>query len=318
VAEREAELGRRHVWSRSLALGWVHDDNVNAGPSSDLVDLGNQIVAQEPKADTGIVLRATLGHRYQSREPLGFAGRRLRLFWESLAILSSKNFLHEKDEDLDILALRTGPWVAFPGGGAASLALRGDYLRYRGADYAWLTSLTPALAWDVGLARATLDLTLINTDYRRAVDEGLDGWQGSVGLRLDRPLGTPALRLYLGARLSDEETEDFPGVDDVSFANRGYEWFAGATYRPRPGLSWSAGFRHRHLTYEGDWSRFGAPRREDDQDWLDLSVELDLPWGLPGEGRLEAGYGHTQRHSKIPQLYSFERNQFFAALRWSF
>ena len=121
-----------------------------------------------------------------------------------------------------------------------------------------------------------------------------------------------------GLRLTAEDADNFDDIRDLSFSNDGYEWFAGASYTPRAGVSWSAGYRQRSLAYDGDWRRLGSDRREDDQDWLDVGLQLDLPRRLLGNARLEAGFSHTQRHSSIPQFYSYERTEFYTALRWLF
>jgi len=158
----------------------------------------------------------------------------MRLFWDSLAVASRKTFLTEKDFDLDILGLRTGPQLAISGGHQAYLTLRGDYLRYGGEDYAFFTTLSPVLSLNLNLATLTLELAWVHKDYLGTGFLGREGDYRSAGLQLDRSFLGGKFNLMLGARLSEEDTEDF------SFSNSGHEIFGGLDYKQSPRVTWSA------------------------------------------------------------------------------
>jgi hypothetical protein len=314
IAGKEAWLEQRHRWTPAAAVGLVYDDNLNAGPVSDLVEIDNELFFVtpdfQPKSDWGVVLRGSLGHRYHFPRTLYLQQRPMRLFWDSLGVVSRKAFLAKNDFDLDILGLRTGPQLEISGGHQASLALRGDYLRYGGEDYAFFTSLSPMLSWNLDVVNLTLELAWVNRNYLGTGYLGREGDYRSLGLQLDRSFADGRLHLMLGGRWSDEDTKDF------SYSNSGYEVFGGIDFRQGRRVTWSASYRWRTLSYDGESNVFERPR-DDDQVWLDIGVQVALPGTAFGQPALEAGYSLTRRQSTIP-LYEYDRNQAYVALRLSF
>jgi hypothetical protein len=100
VVDRQESFGRRHEWSPFLALGLVYDDNLNAGPVSDLVEIENELFFVQsrflPRSDWGWVLRGGLTHRFRFADTLHLGQRPALLLWDSRAVASRKSFVNEK------------------------------------------------------------------------------------------------------------------------------------------------------------------------------------------------------------------------------
>lgn len=311
----EQSMAQRHVWSAFAALGGMYDDNVNAGPLSDLVEIDNErfFVKPEftPRSDWATILRASLAHRYRFDAPRRLDHWPARFYWESQAIGSRKVYLHEKDYNLDILALRTGPWFSVSDALSLSLPLRIDAIRFGGASYATFASCSPLLTWRSGSAKWSLEFHLLHKDYRQGGNQGREGDYRSVALRFDHPLFSPKLNVHVGVRLSEEDTRDF------NYSNEGYEWFGGLAFSPSPAWRATLEVRRRSLEYQGESALF-LTDRQDDQDWLNLGLQY-RPTGrlLGATPSIEAGYAFIRRDSSIP-LFTYERSQVYLALRLLF
>ncbi len=315
VESAQSGLQQPHSWLPSLTFGLLYDDNVNVGPVSDLVEIDDQLFSVkpefQPRGDWGTVLRGNLAHQYRFSGPWHLGQRSARLFWNTRATVSRKAFRNEKDFNLDILSVRSGPKFEVPGGLEGSLSFRTDYVRFGGEDYSLFYSVSPALAWKLNSVEWSYELTLMYKDYFGPAESSRNADYRASTLRVDFSLEFIDSKAYLGGRISREDARN------LNYSYDGLEVFAGVTYQPNPDWAVSFDARRRSIDYQGEVSLFRASR-EDDQVQLSLNLKYRLP--DVGDGMastLEAGHVFIDRKSSIP-LYAYKRNMTYLAVRLAF
>ncbi|HKK13930.1 MAG TPA: hypothetical protein VKA14_04645, partial [Gammaproteobacteria bacterium] len=116
VKEDQKRLSVKNHFTPSISFGLMYDSNVNIGPISDVVQIGNQslVIApgSRPKSDSATVFSAGLVHRYQPGKRFR-AGQRVGQFlWQSEVDLYHRAYFSEHDYNLSVLSASTGPaWV---------------------------------------------------------------------------------------------------------------------------------------------------------------------------------------------------------------
>jgi len=105
-----AAMDAQRFWSARLSFGFVHDDNVNAGPSSSSVltsafGLVTLDPPSLPRDDSGWTLSASLNHVYP---------RSRRFAWQTTASFVRTDYSSVSDYDSDNIAISTGPTWKLP------------------------------------------------------------------------------------------------------------------------------------------------------------------------------------------------------------
>ncbi|MEW6765973.1 MAG: surface lipoprotein assembly modifier [Pseudomonadota bacterium] len=315
VARMEDELTQKHHWKPKLALGLVHDDNVNVGPSSDVINVGDQVYRikeeYQPRADTGLIIAGELGHRYRFDDTFTLGNQTVQPYWQSLAALYHRGYLNEGDFDFSVFSLSTGPALTARKNWRASLDMRVDHLLFGGEDYGRYYSANPAFTWLTRRGEVTVDLGVTHRDYLTPLSYGDSSLYRWTGLSVGHALLDRRLALQAGIRLFDETP------DNPKYAHQGREYFAGLQYRLSPSTSVFAKWSRKDIEYEG---LVGAPfnvRRDETQDKVSLGMQYRFRSGPLEKWHAQLQYTHTTRDSNVP-LYDYERGQLYLALQRAF
>lgn len=78
VKQDQESFAVRHHVEPSISLGYMYDSNVNVGPASDVVQIGDQtltLLDGRERTDNAVVLGAGVAHRYQPGKTFEFGER---------------------------------------------------------------------------------------------------------------------------------------------------------------------------------------------------------------------------------------------------
>jgi tetratricopeptide (TPR) repeat protein len=130
--DEEAFLAQRNVWQPSISAGLLYDSNVNAGPTSGVIDtaIGPLTLtdASRSVSDWATVLQAGLSHRYQSPDPIKIGEKAARFVWQSQLNFYTRNYFSKDDFNLDVLSAATGPAWLVANNWRANINAQADYI----------------------------------------------------------------------------------------------------------------------------------------------------------------------------------------------
>ncbi len=212
------------TWERSLSIGLMHDSNVNAGPSSNVVQGGGLLIQQTDlaRADTAATLSAGISHSYQSPTPVRIGDSAARFLWQSRANFYAKENFSEHASNLEIVTLSTGPaWFAL-NKWRANVNISLDHFQYGGAPLARYASILPSVTWQLGNSELTWDVLAQKRDFARSGDIGKDSHYMATGAYFGHVYHDEKVAAQAGARLFREV------ADQNFYSNDGTEFFVGA------------------------------------------------------------------------------------------
>jgi hypothetical protein len=312
IAQIEADAAP-HRFNAYAAGGFLYDSNVSAGPGSPSYELGGTLIPLDPNAvkrsDSGLLLTAGGSHRYLSGFRPGLGAREGALLWQSQLLVSVLDYRDESAFDLQVLSITTGPaWISPPR--LRFLApLQFDRLEQGDEHYVDILGVSPTLVIGnpAGL-ELTVESSLQNRNYQRAIDAGRDSDYYNLGLLAGRVIS--GMTLQGGVRFSRDDADDpqwdYQGVELVGYiAGEVYERigaYARLSYgrneydNPDPVAGIGRTDRETRLGLGASY-RFGAAPSE--------------PWSLNATLLVV-------RHRSEVAFYAFDRNQFSVTLTRSF
>ena len=271
----------KHLFTPYISLGWIHDDNVNVGPDSSLIDIGVAVLTLAPgslpKRDDGLQISAGVGHRYLFDNPVNLFGNQAAVAWLSQASLFRNQYFDEEDFHLNVVSVRTGPslLVARKWG----LQLNGDFnhISIGDKDIAIYAGFNPTLSFFVG-EQATLSLSgqIQMRDFDRPQDQDRDSEYyeigGAFGYRLDTTMPV-SLRLGINGY-----TED---ADSARRSNDGWIASFGVNIIPFDNFNVFLNYFHRDRSYDAPEPIFATKRDENEDRYI-----VGASWRLPITGVL--------------------------------
>lgn len=317
IREDKKQFANRHNWTPSIYLGGLHDTNVNVGPSSDIVDIGgvlfNVTPASQEQDDTawvvngGIVHTFNPGRRIESGERGGF------FVWQTQLDGYYRDYFSEHDFDLGVLTFRTGPAWFVPQEWRASIGLQADQIWLGGDELALFATLHPAFTWFVGAnTDITIEGTLTNRDYDRAIDSGRDGTYTSGRLTVGHYLDGRKIGLQAGIGYTDFS------ADDDRFSHDGPEAFAGIVAQAWNNGSVYARVHYRQYDFEGpEPAPFLVPR-DDDEYRYTVGFQHDFKSGILNEWSLLGDWTYTDNQDDDVPIYDYNRSQISLGIARSF
>ncbi len=290
-----------------LRAGMIYDSNVNTGPASNDISLGNwNLSLRDGKAEESFA--AYLGGQVDLAYRLDIVSP----WW----IVGSANALvrYNTNSQLYDLGLSSSEWVS----GSAGIRYLGEKslfeLRAKAQifDYAFeqnVFSIGPEATFAYALTPKVHLITKANLDSRTySNNESYNGWYGSVGQYVRFFFGHEGSNVTLGARYlggtAEENAYSYDGFEaslkftfllpyhDISispFINYGGEYFHG------PGSSLEEEHRHEHRLTAG----------------LSVVIPLDDAWSV------ELGYQYVRNYSNS-ELYDYEQHITNVGLSWAF
>ncbi|MDH5435207.1 MAG: tetratricopeptide repeat protein [Gammaproteobacteria bacterium] len=258
--EEQKLITERKVWKPSLSFGLMHDDNVNAGPSSDVIQLGGAPFAINPsslpRSDWAATAFGSLEHTWLADKPVSIGNTSARLYWNTLGQLYHREYDTDDDFDLSVVSLATGPALLSMHNWRANLKFQYDYIALDGEHLADYFSATPSVTWQFKNADVTLDMLVQERRFKRTQDVGRDGLYTQIGASYGRVMNNKKLGIQVGARKFNYE------ADTARFGYDGRELFAGANY-----VAWQNGSVYGRISrkvsrYDDIENGFGIARDE--------------------------------------------------------
>ena len=301
--KKDAEqLTPKHEHKFNVSVGVMHDSNVNAGPSSSVVNtIGGgtgRITGGEPVSDNALVLSGNYDHSYRTGKKFRLGQNTGMLFWQSGASLYHRDYETEDDFNLDVLSLRTGPAVITNSKWRANVALQVDHIRLGGSDLANYVGLQPSFTWAFDAStELTIDAEITDRDFQQSADNDRDSDFYSVGLAL----GKGYKNNTIGAQAGFEWFENDAQI--AEYTSSGWEAFVGAHWQVKPTTSIFSRFSYRESDYKGVVPAFNIARDDEEMQLL-----LGGKHVLANEIELSAFWLRTVNDSNV-SIYENARNQ---------
>lgn len=248
----------------SVSVGFLHDTNVNVGPSSDAVNIGTATLrlaaGSEPQSDNAFTFTAGLNHSYQTGKVVGIGGRSAAVLWQSQAALYSKQYSELSEFNLDVVSVSTGPAFIVPKYWRGKVSLRLDNIELGSDRLAFYTSVLPSATWQFGNStEITVDAALVDRDYKQSADEVRDSTYKSLGISVGKRYYGDKVSVQAGLNFFDES------ADDDRFSRDGLRAFVGANWKAWTNGAVYANFSQRETKHDAPEQLFGEKRDERNQ-----------------------------------------------------
>lgn len=302
--DEEAFLAKRYTFEPSVSFGLLYDSNVNAGPSDDVIHVGDITLTlrQEAlkKSDWAGFLSAGLVHRYQSAGTFKAGEKAGRFGWISQVNVYRREYFNEKDYNLDVLSLSTGPTVLVFQTYRANLNARVDYIRLGDDELAWYLSLSPSVSYQFKNGEITWDALLLSRDFTRDIDAGRDSGYMATGLYLGRLFKEGKFAVQAGARVFKED------ADTARFSNDGTEVLLGANMVAWANGSIYARVSQKDIQYDDVEPVFAVSRDETERRY-EIGLNHTFKGKVIKEWKLGGSFSHTDNESNVA-IYDYDRN----------
>lgn len=297
----------KHFWKPTVALGWMHDTNVNVGPDSSIVDFGTATVRlagdSTRRSDSAAILIAALNHRYQTGKTVKIGEKNAFFFWQSNASFYRRDYFNEHAFDMDVVSLGTGPALLSLHDWRANLNFQVDALRLGSENLAYFYSLLPSYTKELqnGAWEITLDGTLTVRDYQREIDAERDSKFSALQLSVGKRFRRPKMNVLAGSRIFNED------ADTGRYTNKGHEAFLAANWTPWTNGSIFGRVKEIHTDYDGPEPLL-TTGREDRQNQYTVGISHTLKYKWLKDVNISCNLIKTENHSNSP-LYDYNRKQ---------
>ncbi len=296
-----------HTWKPSIAIGWMHDSNINVGPSSNVINIGNTQLqvspGSRPVSDQATILSANLAHRYETGKTVRFGQKNAAFLWQDNLSLYRRDYYSENASDLDVISFSTGPAFVAMKDWRANLAAQVSYIRLGNRDLAWFTSLLPSYTKQFanGAYQLSLDGDYTFRIYKRDMDKGRNSNYLSGQLSIGRTFVRARVGLLAGVRLFRET------ADNTIYTDTGRDFYASISWRAWTNGALYGRINDTHYSYDGKEALFNRSRQERTRKYtLGVSHTFRYKW-LKGWA-LSGNYVRTENNSNI-DLYEYTREQ---------
>ena len=307
---------RKHALTPYLSLGWIHDNNVNAGPDSSVIDIGAAVVTlaagSKPREADGMQLSTGMNHQYLFDNTMSIAGDQAAVAWLSQASLFRNQYFGENDFHLNVISFRTGPTLLAARKWRLRLDGEFNHISIGDHDIAMYGGFNPALSFFIG---NQITLTVSGQVQIRRFDRGSDEDRES--------------EYYAGGGSIGYQFENFPVAIRAGFSgftedanasrrsNDGWIATAGITMRPLAGTNVYFNYFHRDREYDGSEPIF-LVKRDENEDRFVAGASYRLPRLGSFEGlTVNFSYTNTDNDSNVA-LFRTERDQFLLSLSKTF
>ncbi len=268
---RKQAREQQHRFVFEIALGGGEDDNVNQGPGSDIVDGFNQpLTGVKNREDIFATVAARVNHTYTFPGTLQVGDRAGQLLWQSQASIYRKTYQDEKDFNVDVVSVSTGPALFVTKAWRAKLNLQVDGLRQSDDPLGVFSSLNPSFTWITGHGEYTLDGIFQHREFFQGSNEGREGMRLGGQLSYARLFSNSSLAFSTGVKYYDQHAESERQEHDV------LEGFMGLRWKMSEDSSLQGRYSYKVTDYEGVEPSSGKGRRNREHK-LDLGGQIAFP-----------------------------------------
>lgn len=297
----------KHYWKPTVALGWMHDTNVNVGLEGDSVATDLGVLPLDPgssrRSDSAAIFIGSLNHRYQTGKTFRAGEKNGMFLWQSQGSYYRRDYFDEHAFDLDVVTLGTGPsWISV-GNFRANVNAQIDYIGLGSEELAWFYSLMPSFTkqYRNGAIEWTLDGTVSERDYVRDIDQDRDSTYWAAQLSMGRRFTRPKIELQIGGRLFLEDAAT------SQWRNDGNDIFAGASWEPWTDGTIFARINETTAEYDGPATGFTTDR-EDSQTRYTIGASQTLRYKWLNEWTVSGNFSRTENNSNA-STYEWTRKQ---------
>ncbi len=306
LAAKWKKQHKRTQISGKIRTGLLYDSNVNSGPASNDISLGDwDLTLIDGKSQDSLAAymgaNINVGHRLDIVSPWWIVG--------SASVFARYN-THEKLYDLDLVSSE------FVTGSAGVRYLGTDVLfdfraRAQIFDYSFLqnvVSVGPEANFVYAITPKVHLITRANLDWRDYSEHrSYDGWYGSVGQYLRVFIGDGGHNITLGGRYIGGTAYDAVNSYDGFEANVNFTIVLPFDIRVSPFVAYGGEYFHGPATVlEEDY-------RQDHR--LRAGINIDIP--ISESWSIELGYQYMNNLSNS-ELYTYDQHVANAGVAWSF
>lgn len=305
----------RHEFRPFISVGYLHDTNVNIGPSSDVINIGSTALrvapGSVPQSDNAVTLAAGFSHTFKTGKLVNIANKSAAFLWQSQAAMYTRQYEEMANFNLDVTSLSTGPAFIVPRYWRGNISFRLDNIELGHDRLALYTSILPSITW---LLNETTDLTvsasLADRDFYQRIDEGRDNIYREVGISLGKRYMNDRVAMLVGLNLFEES------ADDDVFSRDGTQVFAGVNWNAWENGSLYANYRQRDYKHDAPEPLFNEKRDEREERFA-IGASHEFKDGLLNKWVLNGSYTNTNNVSNV-DIYDFDREVVSATLSRTF
>ena len=311
---------KRHVWTPSISVGLMYDDNVNVSAiSSGVIDIGGVTftivdnVAQ--LSDTALQVNAGIFHRYLSPNTYKLGGRDIAFAWQSQLSLFRNQYFNEDDFHLNVITARTGPAFLAARKWRFQLPVQVDHVMIGDNTVAVYAGVSPSLTYFYGRLSLTVNAQVQDRDFRRSVDEARDSLYTAAGISLGYRSLDGRFGAGFGIQVFNENAHlDAAGSDRRS--NDGQQFTGSLNFRPWPNVNTFVRASLRRREFDGVEPIFAVARDEDEKRFA-IGANYSFSDGYLNDWVAQASFKHTDNDSNVV-LFDYDRDQYLFTLSRSF
>ncbi len=300
---RIASQDNRHSWTTSVSMGGGYDDNVNAGPASESVDVNGLSYVLDPEdgeqSDAFASISGRVNHSYRMPGTANIGSRPVQMLWQSSGSIYRKEYQDEHAFAVDVVSVSTGLALISRTNWRAKIDVKADYVRLGDDALALYTSLNPSYTWVSGKNEYTLQGQWMYREYMKEEDADREGERFLLGFDYTRNINRDlALKFGLSAYEQEGrvEHEQFD-VQSTYVSGVWTAWNGGAVY---------ARISYRETDYEGLEPVFNDGREEDETRYVVGASHNFRSGAMQGWGLgLRASYSDNESNIGI---FEYERN----------
>lgn len=303
-----------HTFTPFVNVGVMHDSNVNAGPSRDVIDINGLPFAVGPDgvktSDTAYTAMAGVSHRYQFPSKVGVGKANLTMWWQSQASYYRTTYDTARDYDLDVISLSTGPAVLAGNKWRLVIPYQFSNMYLGGSNLATFSGINPTWIANIGGWEFSVDGQWQKRNYIQSENNPRDSIYTSLGGYVSRSFLNRKLTANLAAHAFEERAQA------ERYSNRGEDYVATITTRPWTGGEVMLRSSHREARYQGQELMYGFGRRDQETRYT-LSVGHTISTGLMEKWSVVLVGSSTHNKSNI-SIYDYRRKQVSLNLSRSF
>lgn len=309
--DEKASFGQPNKFEFSGMAGMVFDSNVTAGPTSSLLPFGFVLDSSgRARSDWGTDLQAGLTHTWQSNAPVRLGQSTSRLLWTSSGSLYQRSYADEKDYNLGVATLATGPGLISKNGWRANLNFQLDHLRLGGEELGNYWSVSPSATWQVAQGEFGVDLQFVRRQYSRDIDDGRNSRYHSIGLSYGHHSFGNALAVQGGVRFSVERARE------IRFSNNSFEPFLGVHWTAWNGGALFGRVSYRHSEFKGPEPIYDLNRHEN-ENRIELGANHRFQSGWLEKWQWANSVTYIRNGANVG-LYDYRRTLFVTSLGRSY
>ena len=302
VAEQEAADENRHRFSGSITLGGGRDNNVNASPASDVVNInGLTFVLEDGSSaqEDGYGTVNLLGeHSYAMPGTVGIGSRPVQTEWSTSVNFYRKAYAELNDYNLNVATLSTGINFISTTDWRASLAARIDKVTLGANDLGIFKGINGSYTKVDGVNEYTFSASLTGREFDSVANEGRDGVASSLSVQALHQFDSAVTgKIGVGLEFLDAKAENKQNVTK--------SWNAGLYYASTPNFLIYGEIDTKFADYDGVEAVYGIDRDETIFS-SSLGVSYSFVEGSMADWKLNGRINGTNNSSNI-SIYEYSK-----------